>query len=224
MLLALTLGLTGSLGHCAGMCSGIVLLLDRALGADGGKAAWARTHAGRILAYSAAGFLAGALGQGLSFLTEELQLIQGAVALYAALLGIYFVLVLLGAAPSPEILFPGLVQRWRAGFRRLTRRRSALLIGIGWGLLPCGLTLTALFTAAISASPIQGALRMAVFGAATLPVLLSVHWLSGRARFGSWPRYGAAAVLALFSLQIGMRGMAAYGFVDHLMLGGLMLW
>lgn len=229
MLLALTLGLTGSLGHCSGMCSGIVLLLNRALGGRTRRMAWFQIHFGRILAYSGLGFLAGLLGKGLSDLVEEVQLLQGAVAFYTALIGVYFVLVILGIAPSPEILFPGLVRRWRVAFQKMTGRGEGgsaplLAVGFAWGLLPCGLTLTALLTAAITTTPWMAALRMAIFGIATLPMLVSVRRLSGLLRFGSWPRYGAAFALALFSLQIGLRGMAAYGFVEHLMVGQVMLW
>lgn len=227
MLVALSLGLAGSLGHCAGMCSGIVLLLNRALGKEGGSWAWVQLHSGRLLAYAALGFLAGSLGQGLAAWFDQAFLLQGAVAFYAALLGLYFVFVLLGLAPGPENLFPGLVRGWGRAFRKMTGSATAvprIAMGFAWGLLPCGLTLTALFTAATSASAPAGALRMTVFGIATLPVLVSVRWLAGLKALRSWPRYGAAAVLALFSLQIGMRGMAAFGFVDHLMLGGVMLW
>lgn len=222
MLTAFLLGLTGSLGHCTGMCSGIVLLLSRSLG-ERPLAGMAWLHTGRILSYSLLGLLAGLAGQGLQQLFTHLELLQGALALYAALLGLYFVLALLGVAPGPEALFPGLPARWGRWFRGVSGR-GPLFAGLAWGLLPCGLVLTALFTAAVSASPLDGALRMAVFGAATLPVLAASSWVARRPSLRTWPRWGAAAAVLLFSVQTGLRSLAAFGFVDHLMIGQVMLW
>ena len=226
MILSLLLGLTGSLGHCSGMCSGIVLLLQRSIGPQRSAAAWGMVHTGRLLAYAALGPAAGALGDALSGVFERFELAQGAAAFYTALIGFYFVLVLLGLAPSPELLFPGLVASWRRFFQKMNNgtRPGLLAVGFAWGLLPCGLVLTALFTAAVTASPPLAALRMAVFGLGTLPVLLAAGLISNKIRASIWPRYGAAAVLAVFSLQIGLRGFAAFGLIEHMMLGKVMLW
>ncbi len=227
MWIALILGLTGSVGHCSGMCSGIVMLLHRSLGERSSRTAWALVHGGRLLSYSFLGFLAGWLGLGLKSFAERMAAFQGIVAILTALLGIYFVLTLIGLAPNPEILFPGLVSTWRKIFQRVSRQKhpfQLVVLGMTWGLLPCGLVITALFTAAVSAAPLEGALHMAVFGLATVPVLITVTLLSINIRFTGWSRYGAAVALALFSLQIGMRGMAAFGVVDHLMIGKVMLW
>ncbi|HBY95244.1 MAG TPA: hypothetical protein DEP84_15050, partial [Chloroflexi bacterium] len=61
MLLAFLLGLAGSLGHCVGMCSGIVLLLNRRGRVTGGRLVLA--HLGRITTYSLLGLGAGLLGE-----------------------------------------------------------------------------------------------------------------------------------------------------------------
>ena len=227
MIIAFILGLTGSVGHCSGMCSGIVMLLHRSLGERSTRTAWTLIHGGRLLSYSLLGFLAGTLGFGLKSVAADLAPVQGTIALLTALLGLYFVLSLLGIAPSAEALFPGLVTRWRKSFQQVSKQQHParlLLLGITWGLLPCGLVVTALFTAAVSAAPLEGALRMAVFGLATSPLLISVTLISENIRFQGWPRYGAALALALFSMQLGMRGMAAFGLVGHFMLGKVMLW
>lgn len=227
MIIAFILGLTGSVGHCAGMCSGIVILLHRSLGKRSTRAAWTLIHSGRIFSYALLGFIAGTLGLGLKSVAEELAFIQGALAITTALLGLYLVGSLLGIAPSPEVLFPRLVSAWRNAFQIVSKRQGAgqmLLLGITWGLLPCGLVITALFTAAVSAAPLEGALRMVVFGLATSPVLISVTLLSENVRRLGWPRYGAALALTLFSVQLGLRGMAAFGIVSHFMVGKVMLW
>lgn len=227
MWIALILGLTGSFGHCAGMCSGIVLLVQRTLGTAASPRSWAWIHTGRLIAYAFFGFAAGLLGKGMQAVFSGFGWIQGLLGLYAALIGFYFVFVLLGRVPGPELLLPSLAVRWRKLFLRLGPTIDGprlLLVGLVWGLLPCGLVLTALFTAAIAASPLAGAGTMLAFGAGTLPVLISIRWLSGKVRSLRWPRYGAALALAFFSLQIGLRSVAAVGLVDHLMVGKVMLW
>ena len=227
MWIALILGLTGSVGHCTGMCSGIVMLLHRSLGDRSTPSAWVQIHGGRLLSYAALGFLAGTVGQGLKTVASRFALIQGSLAILTAAIGLYFVLSLLGMIPSPERLFPALVTRWRNTFKQISNAQNParmLLVGMTWGLLPCGLVMTALFTAAVSAAPLSGAFNMAVFGLATSPLLFSVKLISENIRFNGWPRYGAAFAMTMFSLQLGLRGMAAIGVVGHFMIGKVMLW
>ncbi|MBV1930636.1 MAG: sulfite exporter TauE/SafE family protein, partial [Porticoccaceae bacterium] len=50
--------------------------------------------------------------------------------------------------------------------------RSAILLGLVWGWLPCGLVYTALAYAATAASPLTGIAQMAAFGLGTLPAVL----------------------------------------------------
>ena len=96
--------------------------------------------------------------------------------------------------------------------------------GLVWGLLPCGLVLTALLTATVAASPADGALRMFAFGLGTLPTLLGISWLAARPIVRHWPRYVAAVLMVGFGLQFALRGMAVWGWIDHQMVGGVMLW
>jgi sulfite exporter TauE/SafE len=48
------LGLLGSLGHCVGMCSAVIILFDRQPIFQN-KLAWVLAHAGRITTYSILG-------------------------------------------------------------------------------------------------------------------------------------------------------------------------
>ena len=56
------LGLLGSLGHCVGMCSAVIILFDRQP-IFRNKLAWVLAHAGRITTYSILGLIFGAFGQ-----------------------------------------------------------------------------------------------------------------------------------------------------------------
>ena len=55
----------------------------------------------------------------------------------------------------------------------LARVRDALLVGLCWGLLPCGLIYTALAWSATAAHWLQSATLMFCFGLGTLPVMFA---------------------------------------------------
>lgn len=218
------------------MCSGVIMLLNRNRSLQSNKFAWVQIHFGRITSYALLGLVAGFLGglpEYLYTLAPNMQIYQGWAAIIAALFGLFFSLSLIGWLPSPEIYFSKLVKAWGNTFRLFTRQSKKaepasgpvpILLGLFWGLLPCGLVMTAMFTAVVSGNPFEGALRMAAFGLATLPALIGVKWVSERKWALQTPRYLAAFVLILFSLQLSMRGMASLGVVEHYMISGVMLW
>ena len=254
MLITFLLGLSGSFGHCAGMCTGITALLSR----RGVTQGWRLyvLHLGRITTYAFLGLAAGSLGlgtrqvmSGMSHtghspshsdmasdnLSPEAQTIQGILAVLGALLAIYFALALLGFAPSPELLLKAITTRWGKTMRGVTLNSEAdrpahffttFGLGLLWGWLPCGLVIMALLTAVAGASPLTGALRMAAFGLGTLPVLLGIGWLTRHLSglSSSWPRYASAALMLVFGFQMAMRGFAVWGWIGHLAIGEIMLW
>jgi sulfite exporter TauE/SafE len=253
MVAAFLLGLIGSLGHCVGMCGAVMLLIGRQ-GAVSGRQ-MLLVHLGRISAYALLGAIAGVLGYtiglGSPYLghahgaTDQhnagdsaaglalpgLRLAQGVLALLVAGVAAYMALALLGRAPSPEILFARLTRRWGRMMRRISahcgsRRLELYGIGLLWGLLPCGLVLTALLTALVAGSPWNGALAMLAFGAGTWPALLGMGWLArrGLARLPVWPRQVAALIVLLVGVQMAFRGLASWGWVNHLSVGNVLLW
>ncbi len=98
------------------------------------------------------------------------------------------------------------------------------MLGLLWGLLPCGLVLTALVTAIAAKSAVFGALNMLIFGIATVPSLLAVKLLANKSNSRIWSRGLAALVMMLFGFQFAMRGFASLGLVNHFMIGEVMLW
>lgn len=233
MLTAFILGLLGSLGHCVGMCAPMTLLLGRGRALEGGRLALA--HLGRVSSYCLLGAGAGLfglaaqashLGHGYAGAPAGLSMIQGGLALLVATAALYQALALIGQVPSPEILLAGLTRRWGRAMRRTGGNTplSMFVAGMLWGLLPCGLVLTALLAAVLAGSPLGSAMTMLAFGVGTTPALLGVGWLARRTTTRAWPRYVAALVVLLVGVQMGARGLAAWGLVDHLHLGSLMLW
>ena len=241
MIAAITLGLMGSLGHCVGMCSAVILMLNRGNNYQRSRLAWVFAHGGRITIYALLGALAATLGGAVIPSVDHADhavasplesipfaLLQGTIALIAGALALYFALALIGWAPSPEIYLSALTKRWGKAMSRARGRKvttiGAFGTGMIWGLLPCGLVLTALLAAAVAPSPAEGAFRMVAFGLATLPALLGVRWIARQQIRRTWPRYVAALLMVGFGLQFALRGLAAWGWIEHQMLGGVILW
>ncbi|HQS98664.1 MAG: hypothetical protein B7Y26_05920 [Hydrogenophilales bacterium 16-64-46] len=178
LLTALLAGLLGGV-HCVGMCGGIVAAFS--FRADGSAPPF-RLHLaynlGRITSYVLFGALAGALGASLKladFLPVQATLFVLAQVVMI-LLGLYlagfnrWVLVF-------ERVGGTLWNRIRPVFQKLLPVRStpqALLAGMAWGWLPCGLVYSVLVSALAAGSATSGAALMLAFGLGTLPNLLGM--------------------------------------------------
>jgi sulfite exporter TauE/SafE len=221
MVASLFIGLLGSFGHCVGMCSAIVILFDRQP-IFKNKFAWFLAHAGRLTTYTILGFLFGAFGQTLWAFDK----IQAGLSILFAIIAFYMAAAFIGLTPSPELLLSSWTQRWGRAIRAFQTASLPTAYGLGllWGLLPCGLVLTALVTAVASKSAAQGALNMLIFGLATVPSLFAVKWLAGKTKSRTWSRGLASLVMMFFGFQFAMRGFASLGMVGHFMLGSVMFW
>ncbi|MBI3530834.1 MAG: sulfite exporter TauE/SafE family protein [Betaproteobacteria bacterium] len=182
--------LTGFLGgvHCAGMCGGIVAAV--AGQPAGNVRSWLMHlayNAGRIASYALAGAAAGAVGS-LGLMLDKWLPVQIVLYVAANLLLIALGLYLAGIR-SPitrlEHLGAGLWRRIQPFTRRFLPADSvskAFALGMLWGWLPCGLVYTALFTALLSGSALNGAIQMLAFGLGTLPNLMAAAVLLQRSR------------------------------------------
>ncbi|WP_199053007.1 sulfite exporter TauE/SafE family protein [Aquitalea sp. ASV15] len=172
--------LTGLLGggHCMGMCGGIITALT--LNLPAGQRRWLillSYNIGRIGSYVLVGVLLGGLaGAGLSLLTARPA--QLALLVLANLMLIAMGLYLAGlssAITALEKLGRPVWARLQPLLARLLPIRSprtALLAGMLWGWLPCGLVYSASLSALASGKATQGGLLMLAFGLGTLPNLL----------------------------------------------------
>lgn len=192
-------GLAGSI-HCLGMC-GPLLAMAEGIRAGRWKA-WSQLplHAGRLITYSILGLLAGIAGSALK--TSGLALgIQGVASLVGGLLMTLFAFVLFGIIPIKSLTNSGGFSSTKIANLLVSRHPlSGLLLGLYWGLLPCGLVWAWIMGAAGTGSPLSGILVMLVFGAGTVPALLVVGGLGGilSARSRTWfNRIGATTVLIM---------------------------
>jgi sulfite exporter TauE/SafE len=178
LLAALLAGLLGGV-HCVGMCGGIVAAFS--FRADGTHPPF-RLHLaynlGRITSYALFGALAGALGASLKlagFLPVQ-TLLYVLAQVVMILLGLYlagfnrWVLVFERAGGA-------LWTRVKPLFQKLLPVRTlpqALLAGMAWGWLPCGLVYSVLVSALAAGTAPSGAALMLAFGLGTLPNLLGM--------------------------------------------------
>ncbi|MEO8198706.1 MAG: sulfite exporter TauE/SafE family protein [Thermoanaerobaculia bacterium] len=206
---AFVAGLLSS-GHCFGMCGGIVGAFSLGRVPAGGAAAnrlpgLLAYNAGRILTYAALGALAGALGATIGGLLPP-ELARRGARLFAALFLIGLGLFL---ADRPQFLQPierlgaRLWRRIEPLSRRLLLARNrghAVVLGLLWGFLPCGLVYSMLAMASLAGGPGEGALVMLSFGAGTLPALFAAGLAASRlrdlARSAVLRRSAAAAYIA----------------------------
>jgi sulfite exporter TauE/SafE len=97
-----------------------------------------------------------------------------------------------------------------------------LALGVAMGLLPCMLVGWALGLAALSGSPLRGALVMGLLVAMTTPMLLAVTALPRFALFRRARRGTAAlarALPAIAGLWLLLCGAAGLGLIEHQHLG-----
>lgn len=188
VLTAFIIGLFSSV-HCLGMCGGIMGALTLSLAPE------LRTprrrlvpylvayNGGRIASYALAGALIALLGNSLYLLVSPRLghlLLQSLAAALLIGIGLY----LAGWFPrfaAIERLGLPLWRRLEPLGRRLLPVRSpgqALLYGLIWGWLPCGLVYSALLWTVTAGSPAHGALFMLAFGLGTLPPVFGAGMLA----------------------------------------------
>jgi sulfite exporter TauE/SafE len=186
---AFLVGLLGGV-HCVGMCGGIVSSLTFGLPQNkqrqlSGMIPFQLAYnLGRITSYVVAGAIMGGMGM----LLAQLMPINIAQRMLLVLAGIF--MILLGFYLSGwwmvltrvERIGSHLWQRLEPISRRLLpvqSPRQALIIGIIWGWIPCGLVYSMLITAVSSGSAWGGAGLMLAFALGTLPNLLAMSMLAG---------------------------------------------
>ncbi len=165
-------------------------------------------------------------------LISGLHGLQGLLALLVAALLFYMSLAAIGRVPSAETILASQTRRWARLVRVMTAPDTGrypfrpYLLGLVWGLLPCGLVYSALLIAATSPTFYWGGLTMFAFGLGTIPAMAGAGWMSLQAQipYRQAARYVAAFLIFLFGIQMALRGFAAWGWLPHAKVGGFMLW
>ena len=182
---AFFVGLLGS-GHCFGMCGGLAAGLGT-LPVSDGAATETKPRAtsaflfnfGRIISYTVLGLISAwilaSLGHTLNIPKWSMAL-RLVTALMIFLIGVQFLFnwqTLAGiermGAKVWKFVLPLAVKA-----SSLPGGTGRLLLGLCWGLLPCGLVYSVLLTASAAGSPVSGGAVMLAFGVGTLPSMLGM--------------------------------------------------
>ena len=221
LIIILTTAFLGSVGHCIGMCGGIVVAYSSSKIDQ--ESPWSRQtlshlayNFGRVTTYTILGAIFGLIGKVIAFtpttkgvlfvLTGILMILAG-----ASLLGNFKFLNSAEYSVSKQ----GWFQRT---FKLLIQSKSLssfYLLGMLNGIIPCGLVYSFAIFAASTASPLWGAIVMATFGLATIPALFFLGTITkflqrGNLR-GTMMKLAAMLVVfyGLFTLYKG------YKFIAH---------
>ncbi|WKJ92664.1 sulfite exporter TauE/SafE family protein [Methylomonas montana] len=207
-LAAFAMGLFSSL-HCIGMCGSIIGTLTYSLKPEIRNdkrrlfGIVLNYNMGRIFSYALAGAVAGILEAFLSLPFTQGQahrLLQLVSAVIMAGAGLY----LAGWFPRFAYIekmgarFWKLIEPFGRRLIPVQNRTQAILFGMVWGWLPCGLIYTALALAATTGSIVHSSLTMLAFGLGTLPAVMGVGIMTSLLTRLSKARRFKHAVGALF--------------------------
>lgn len=203
LLSAFLLGLLGS-GHCLGMCGGLSSALGMNSGARAGRYI-VSYNLGRIFSYSLAGLIVGSLGFWLSKHLAALDILRYLAAVMLILLGLYVGKWFNGLLYFEKLghkLWP-LIQPLSKRFIPVSSVKDAIIVGMVWGWLPCGLVYSALIWASLESNSVASMLIMLCFGLGTLPAMLATGiFAQGFNNFvrKPWFRHAAGALMTLFGI------------------------
>jgi len=218
---AFLVGLLGGV-HCIGMCGGIVATLGMGLPEEK-RMRWASQlpylisyNSGRLISYTVAGLLVGGAGAwvGDLLLLQQAKLVLQTVAgLFMVALGLYLGGWWFGLTRVEKI--GGLLWRYIGPFARsllpIRSTTQALMMGLVWGWLPCGLVYSVLIWAISAGGAIEGGLLLLSFGLGTLPNLFAMGLVAGK--ISGWIR--RPAVTRLAGMVVVLMGLA-YMVTPHL--------
>ena len=184
ILTIISIAFLGSFGHCIGMCGGIVVAYSTIkIDPNNSKASQGLSHLlyslGRVLTYSILGAIFGALGGVVVYSNNA----NAYLLIFAGV-----VMILAGLSLMGKIKFLTLIEHsfsssslYKNSFKSVLNSKSNLsffILGMLNGLLPCGFVYFFAITAASTASPIYGAMVMAIFGLSTIPAMFGLGFLT----------------------------------------------
>jgi len=183
-IIILSTAFLGSVGHCIGMCGGIVVAytsnkIDRKSSYIKQTASHIAYNLGRVTTYTLLGAIFGYAGSIFTFtpLSKGILFIVTGLLMLLAGLSLIGNLKFLNSAEW-SISRYGWYQK---SFRSLITSKSYFsfyLLGLMNGIIPCGLVYSFAIFAASTANPLTGILVMATFGLSTIPALFFLGFIS----------------------------------------------
>ncbi len=201
------IGLMTSL-HCLAMCGGINLSQCVSRGGINSPFLYSL---GRVISYTAVGFVVGALGSVINFSVA----MQGVLKLLAGLIMIIMGINLLGIFPWLRNLNPKIPQviTKRVNAEKF-KSKSPLIVGLLNGFMPCGPLQAMQIYALSTGSPITGALSMLLFSLGTVPLTFSFGAFSSMLgqKFTRKATVASATLVVVLGMSMFTDGWSLTGF------------
>jgi len=217
----ITIAFLGSIGHCIGMCGGIVIAYSSAkIDTKSTKLAQALAHLtyslGRVTTYTAMGAIFGAIGGVIGFSGFSIAILT----IFAGIVMVLTGLSLIGKLKFLTLLEHSFSQStWYQKIFRATIQSKGLssfyILGLLNGMLPCGLVYFFAVTAASTGSPLWGAVVMFIFGISTIPSLFTLGFFTSiftKTNFRKIAMNLASIIVIIYGFYTIYRG---YDFIKH---------
>jgi sulfite exporter TauE/SafE/copper chaperone CopZ/plastocyanin domain-containing protein len=205
--------------HCVAMCGGINLsqCIPKSGDAASDKSRFSTFrptflyNLGRVISYTAVGFLVGALGSVVTFSNT----LQGVLKLAAGVFMVIMGINMLGIFPWLRRLNPRMPQIFaRKIDKEKSKSSSPLIVGLLNGLMPCGPLQAMQIYALSTGSPFSGALSMFLFSLGTVPLMFGLGALSSALgkKFTSKVMTVGAVLVVVLGMSMFSQGMSLSGF------------
>lgn len=204
--------------HCVAMCGGINLsqCIPRGIEEDGKKGRFSSLRPtflynfGRVISYTAVGFVVGALGSAITFSNT----FQGVLKLVAGVFMVIMGINMLGIFPWLRRFNPRMPKVFaRKIDREKSRSSSPLFVGLLNGLMPCGPLQAMQIYALSTGNPFSGALSMFLFSLGTVPLMFGLGALStalGK-KFTSRVMTAGAVLVVVLGMSMFSQGISLAG-------------
>ena len=221
LIIILTTAFLGSVGHCIGMCGGIVVAYSSTkIDQKSSYAQQTFSHLaynfGRVTTYTILGALFGLIGQVIAFTptTKGFLFVLTGILMILAGLSLLGNFKFLNSAEWSVSKYPWYQKSFRA-LMSSRSYRSFYLLGLLNGIIPCGLVYSFAIFAASTANPFAGALVMATFGLATIPALFFLGFITKFLQKGSLRGTMMKLAALLVVLYGGITLYKGYNFIAH---------
>ncbi|HEY9190372.1 MAG TPA: sulfite exporter TauE/SafE family protein [Sulfurovum sp.] len=221
LIIILTTAFLGSVGHCIGMCGGIVVAysstkIDQRSSYLQQTSAHLAYNFGRVTTYAILGGIFGFVGQVIAFTptTKGVLFVLTGILMVLAGLSLLGNFKFLNSAEWSVSKYPW----FQKSFKKLMSGdsySSFYLLGLLNGMIPCGLVYSFAIFAASTADPLSGALVMATFGLATIPALFFLGFLTKILQRGSLRGTMMKLAALLVILYGGITLHKGYNFIAH---------
>ena len=205
--------------HCVAMCGGINLSQciphSAEIAGKPGRFSTLRPtllyNLGRVVSYTAVGFLVGGLGSAVAFSNT----LQGVLKLAAGVFMVIMGINMLGIFPWLRRLNPRMP---RIFARKIDKQKSGggspLTVGLLNGLMPCGPLQAMQIYALSTGSPFSGALSMFLFSLGTVPLMFGLGALSSALgkKFTHKAMTVGAVLVVVLGLSMLSQGWSLSGF------------